>query len=400
MKARQPGQAATHLSEGAGAESPRQHALRSTPLGIPKYRQVYEDLLSAIKSGSYQPGDRLPSEAELGKHYNTSRITVAKAVNELQILGFVSRRAGSGTHVLAPATSTGRVFGLLIPDLGRTEIFEPICHGMMQSPRSKPHSLLWGHSMGEAAQQEKEAEHLCNQYVRQKVSGVFFAPLEFTPAKDAVNNRIVGALDHAGIPIVLLDRCYAPCFLRSKYDPVGIDNRRAGFLITHHLLCHGVKRIAFVAKPLSASTVASRIAGYREALFSSGVHLEQDLVRRGDPDDPDFIGKLLKECRPEAIVCANDFIAARVMASLASKGVSVPQQMRIVGIDDVKYASLLPVPLTTQHQNCADIGAMAMATMLQRIENPNLPIRDVLLQTNTVIRKSCGTHLSTKDKLT
>jgi len=61
--------------------------------------------------------------------------------------------------------------------------------------------------------------------------------------------------------------------------------------------------------------------------------------------------------------------------------------MRIVGIDDVKYASLLPVPLTTQHQNCADIGAMAMATMLQ-------------LQTNTMIRKSCGTHLSRQNKLT
>jgi GntR family transcriptional regulator of arabinose operon len=88
------------------------------------------------------------------------------------------------------------------------------------------------------------------------------------------------------------------------------------------------------------------LSSYREALFSSGVHLEQDLVRRGDPDDPDFIRKLLKECRPAAIVCANDFIAARVMASLASRGVSVPREMRIVGIDDVKYASLLPVPLT------------------------------------------------------
>jgi DNA-binding LacI/PurR family transcriptional regulator len=187
-------------------------------------------------------------------------------------------------------------------------------------------------------------------------------------------------------------------FLRSKYDLVGIDNRRAGFLITHHLLRHGVKRIAFVAKPLSASTVVSRIAGYSEALFSSGVHLEQDLVRRDDPDDPDFIRKLLKECRPEAIVCANDFIAARVMASLASRGVSVPQEMRIVGIDDVKYASLLPVPLTSQHQNCADIGAIAMATMLQRIEIPNLPTRDVLVQTNAVIRKSCGTHFLPKTK--
>jgi DNA-binding LacI/PurR family transcriptional regulator len=388
-------QVMARTNEGIGTESLQEHAPDSLPLVIPRYRQVYEDLLSAIKSGSFQPGQRLPSEAELGKRYNTSRITVAKAVNELQAQGLVSRRAGSGTHVLAPAASTGRVFGLLIPDLGRTEIFEPICHGMMQSPLSKPHSLLWGHSMGEAAQQEKEAEHLCSQYVRQRVSGVFFAPLEFTPAKDAVNNRIVAALDRAGIQIVLLDRCYAPCFLRSKYDLVGVDNRRAGFLITHHLLCHGVKRIAFVAKPLSASTVASRIAGYREALFASGVHLEQDLVRRGDPDDPDFIRKVLKECRPEAIVCANDFIAARVMAGLASKGVRVPQEMRIVGIDDVKYASLLPVPLTTQHQNCADIGAMAMATMLQRIENPNLPTRDILLQTHTVIRKSCGTQLST-----
>ena len=399
MKSRRPGQEVARSNQGVETESHRQQVPKSTSSATPKYRQVYEDLLSAIKSGSFQPGHRLPSEAELGKHYDTSRITVAKAVNELQILGLVSRRAGSGTRVLAPATSTGRVFGLLIPDLGRTEIFEPICHGMMQSPLSKPHSLLWGHSMGEAAQQENEAEHLCDQYVRQRVSGVFFAPLEFTPAKDAVNNRIVAALDHAGIQIVLLDRCYAPCFLRSKYDLVGIDNRRAGFLITHHLLGHGVKRIAFVAKPLSASTVVSRIAGYREALFATGVHLERDLVRRGDPDDPDFIRKVLKECRPEAIVCANDFIAGRVMASLASRGVRVPQEMRIVGIDDVKYASLLPVPLTTQHQNCADIGAMAMATMLQRIENSNLPTRDILLQTHTVIRKSCGTHPSVQSNL-
>ena len=361
---------------------------------IPKYRQIYEDLYSAIRTGSLQAGERLPSEAELGERYNTSRITVAKALNELQLQGLLSRRAGSGTHVLAPAISSGHVFGLLIPDLGRTEIFEPICHGMMQSPFSKPHSLLWGHSMGEASQQEKEAEHLCHRYVAQKVSGVFFAPLEYTPEKDAVNKRIVSALDRAGIQVVLLDRCYAPYSMRSKYDLVGIDNRRAGFLITQHLLLHGVKRVAFIAKPLSASTVMARIAGYREALFAYGIPLEQNLVCRGDPDDPDFIQKVLKDCRPDSIVCANDFTAARVMAGLVSYGVRVPEEMRIVGIDDVKYSGLLPVPLTTQHQNCADIGAMAMVTMLQRVDKPDLPTRDILLQTHTVIRRSCGTHRS------
>lgn len=379
------------------AANPPAHAGLST---VPKYRQIYEDLYSAIATGSFRPGDRLPSEAELGKRYNTSRITVAKAVNDLQAHGLVSRRAGSGTHVSAHAAPDGHVFGLLIPDLGRTEIFEPICHGMMQSSLSKAHSLLWGHSMGEASQQEKEAEHLCNRYIAQKVSGIFFAPLEFTPEKDLVNRRIVSALDRAGIQIVLLDRCYAPYSMRSKYDLVGIDNRRAGFLITQHLLLHGMKRVAFVAKPQSASTVTARIAGYREALFAHGIRPQHDFVRRGDPDDPDFLRKILKECRPDGIVCANDFTAARLMISLANQGVIVPEELRVVGIDDVKYAGLLPIPLTTQHQNCADIGAMAMLTMLQRVENPSLPTRDILLQTHTVIRKSCGTHLVPRPKLT
>ena len=394
MKTRQTAPRAASQEEATRVENRQQKTPVPNSSNAPKYQRVYEDLLSAIRTGAFQPGDRLPSEAELGKHYSTSRITIAKAVNELHQKGLVSRRAGSGTRVVAPAVSSGRVFGLLIPDLGRTEIFEPICHGMMQSPLSKPHSLLWGHSMGEAAQQEKEAEHLCHQYITQKVSGVFFAPLEFTPAKDAVNNRIVAAFDRAGIQVVLLDRCYSPYPMRSKYDLVGIDNRRAGFLITQHLLRHDVNRVAFMARPLSASTVMARIAGYREALIAHGRPLGQDMVCRGDADDPDFLRKMLRNYRPDAIVCANDFTAARIMAGLTKMGIRVPEEMRIVGIDDVKYASLLPIPLTTQHQNCTDIGATAMATMLQRVEKPDLPTRDILLQTHTVVRNSCGVHFT------
>jgi GntR family transcriptional regulator of arabinose operon len=377
---------------------PRSNPKKKT-LEIPKYRQVYEDLHSAITSGTLRRGDRLPTEAELGKRYDTSRITVAKALRELQLLGLVSRQPGSGTHVLATATSTEHVFGLLIPDLGRTEIFEPICNGMMRSPLSKPHSLLWGHAMGELAQQQKEAEQLCHKYIAQKVSGVFFAPLEFTPEKDIINRRIASAFDHAGIPVVLLDRCYAPYPLRSKYDLVGIDNRSAGFLITQHLILHGARRIAFVARRLSASTVHGRIAGYREALLARGIQLHQDLVHLGDPEEPRFLQTVLKS-HPDAIVCANDITAARIMQGLAALGIRVPDEIRIVGIDDVKYASLLPVPLTTQHQNCDDIGAMAIATMLQRLEKPDLPTRDILLQTKTILRRSCGIHPSHFPKLT
>jgi DNA-binding LacI/PurR family transcriptional regulator len=64
--------------------------------------------------------------------------------------------------------------------------------------------------------------------------------------------------------------------------------------------------------------------------------------------------------------------------------------MRLAGIDDVKYASLLSVPLTTLHQPCADMGAIAVSTMLERLRNPKLPARDILLNFRLVIRDSCG----------
>jgi len=361
---------------------------------LPKHRQVFDSLLGAIRSSAYKTGDRLPSEAELGKTFHASRITIAKAVNELQRLGLVSRRAGAGTYVLPQKQTAGYVFGLLIPDLGRTEIFEPICHGMMRSPLSSAHSLLWGHAMGPAEQQEEEAEQLCSHYIAQKVSGVFFAPLEFTAEKDTFNRKIASALDRAGIPIVLLDRCIATYPDRSGYDLVGIDNRSTGFRVTLHLLRLGSKRIAFVAKPLSAPSVEARIAGYREALYSSGISLRENLVCFGDPEDRSFIQSLLRQHKPDAIVCANDLTAAKVMQGVLEAGVRIPEDIRMVGIDDVKYASMLPVPLTTHHQNCGDIGSIAMSTMLERIEHPNLPTRDILLQTSLVIRKSCGACLA------
>lgn len=105
---------------------------------IAKHRRVFDHLLASIQSGELKPGDRLPSEAELGSLFDASRITVAKAVLDLQRMGLVTRRPGAGTHVQGPHPITGHTFGLLIPELGLTEIFEPICHGMMRTPSRGP----------------------------------------------------------------------------------------------------------------------------------------------------------------------------------------------------------------------------------------------------------------------
>jgi DNA-binding LacI/PurR family transcriptional regulator len=86
------------------------------------------------------------------------------------------------------------------------------------------------------------------------------------------------------------------------------------------------------------------------------------------------------------------------MHTLLSIGQKIPEEIRIVGFDDVKYARLLPVPLTTQHQPCRDIGRVALGIMLDRIANPDLPGRDVLLGCELIVRQSCGaqTEIATK----
>lgn len=358
----------------------------------PKYKRIFDALHKGILSGEYKDGARLPSEGELERRFGASRMTVVKAVRQLQQMGLVVRRVGSGTYVSSPGSRGNRLFGLLIPDLGQTEIFEPICQGMAKFTQTNKHSLLWGNAISDSEKKEQSAEHLCHQYIAQGVSGVFFAPLEYTPIKDQVNTRIVAALDRAKIPVVLLDRCFAAYPHRSRYDLVGIENRRTGFQATEHLIKVGGKRIAFFAQRFSASSVDARIAGYREALYAHRMLCDKDLVFAGDPTDENSLKAILDKHRPDAFLCANDRTAASLMQSLASLGRRIPEDIRIMGIDDVKYASLLTTPLTTQHQPCLDIGATAMSTMLQRLEHPELPARDILLSCHLVVRKSCGAH--------
>jgi GntR family transcriptional regulator, arabinose operon transcriptional repressor len=360
------------------------------PRPIPKYSQVYSALRRDIDSGRWREEMKLPSEAELVRLFGVSRITVTRAVKELQAAGLVQRVAGSGTFVKRSRPTLGQSFGLLIPDLGETEIFEPICQGMMASPLARDHALLWGSAATEATSKEARALSLCRQYIERGVSGVFFAPVELTPSRDEVNRGILRALDEARIPVVLLDRPVAPYPQNSQHDLVGIDNRRAGYVITEHLLSLGCRRIVFVGLPHAAATVDAREAGFREALYARKVSFGRASLQRLDPEDVTAVRKLLESLRPDGIVCANDRTAGRLLHSIRHLRHRVPEDIRLVGIDDVEYARLLPVPLSTLRQPTHQIGDLALALMLERIARPTLPPREVRLGCELIVRESCG----------
>jgi DNA-binding LacI/PurR family transcriptional regulator len=224
---------------------------------------------------------------------------------------------------------------------------------------------------------------LCRQCVARGVVGVFFAPLEMAAGAAEANHRVMRALKEAKIPVVLLDRRPGENPTRDRADLAGIDNHLAGYLATEHLLRLGARRVGFVGLENQALTVKPRIAGYRDALAGQpdGVFLL--------PGSGRFtLGPEAAGC--DAFVCSNDRIAGHLMHALLAEGRRIPQDVRIVGIDDVNYASLLPVPLTTVHQPCREIGETALRLMLERLDRPNLPAREVLLECELVVRESCG----------
>ena len=359
----------------------------------PKYRQVYDALLQQISSGRMNAGARLPSEADLGRTFGASRITVGRALRDLQVAGLVERRAGSGTFVRAPRPVTrAHAFGVLMPEAGDVEVFDAICHGLLEAPEARQHVLVWGSRPSTSTSKADHAWRLCEQYIDRQVDGVFFAPIELTPVKDSVNRRIADALAAARIPVVLIDRAIEPFPRRGRHDLVGLDNRRAGALITEHLLSLGCARPVFLGLPNAASSVDGREAGFREAVRTAGLDAATARIWRDDPADRLRLAGLLERDAPDGIVCASDRTAAVLMHALRALGRRVPDEIRLVGIDDVDYAELLPVPLTTLRQPCHEIGVSAMRAMVDRVGQPDLAPREILLHGTLVIRDSCGSQ--------
>lgn len=365
-----------------------------------KHRRLSQRLLADIANGKYGPGSRLPSETQLCEKYSISRPTVGRALRELQEQGLIERRVGSGSYVRStPSSIPGsgiKQLGLLVPGLGKIEIFDVICGELAALARVHDYVMLWGGSGRPRAEIDmsiQEAEDIAEEFVKKGVAGVFFAPFEHTTDKDLANRSIVEKFRQAGIPVVLLDRDLGPFPQRSGFDLVGIDNYAGGFLLAEHLAKLGAKRTLFFRRPYSAGTVDARIAGATAALQARGAKTSDPFVHTGDPTDVAFVRGLQLGRQVDSVICANDHSAAQLMQTLSRLNVAVPKALRIVGFDDVRFATLLPIQLTTMHQPCRDIAVAAMHVMDERISEPTLPPRAVLLTPRLIVRESCGAYL-------
>jgi len=366
-----------------------------------KHRQIFSALAAEIGAGQYRNTGRLPSESQLVSRFRASRPTVVRALRDLQAKGLVTRRAGAGTFLAQAAhtapPSGSRELGLLIPGVGRMEIFEIIAGELARLARAAGYLFWWTgnadpHSDAQASL--RDAEEFCAQVIQRKVAGVFFAPFERTDLRYSANLTLVTKLHEAGCAVVLLDRDIGPFPERSDFDLVGIDNFLAGHTLAEHLIKLGSQRIAFVAYPHCAHTIDARVAGAREAILSHKLEVPTPFFWKGDTDDARFVRQLSAGRLLDAVICGNDYTAAQLIRSLTKLAVRVPRDLRVVGLDDVHYATIISPSLTTIHQPCRDIAAIAFDALLARISDPDKPSRTLLLTPHLVVRESCGAYLS------
>lgn len=389
------------MPDSHAAVDPRQPAETATNKGpVPKHREIYAFVRDAILRGNVAAGQRLPSQEDLCNRFGVSRPTVARALRDLESDGFLECRRGARASVKKPATSAESsvplakgLIGMIVPQLEDSLHAGRVCSSITRYAEEAGYSILLSSSLD--ADSEAAAEELktvCQRLIAQHVVGVFFEPLELPVELHSVNQVIAQELTAAGIQVVLLDRDVYAQPLRSEFDLIGVDNLHGGYVITDHLLRCGSRRPCFAAVNNNLiGTVKARIAGYWEALHEHGIEQRPECVQQWSQSSlASELKQKLDADQPDGIVCTNDHLARQILHHLSALGVRVPEDIRVVGFDDCRFAATLPVPLTTMHQPTDDLARAAVEAMVSRLKDPKRAVRHVQLACSLVVRETCG----------
>ncbi len=268
--------------------------------------------------------------------------------------------------------------GLIVPDISNP-FFPAIARGIEDVANRAGLAVLLCNTDEDLG---KERSYL-TLLRKRMVDGLIFATV-------GANTEHLRMLRRQHIPAVLIAR--APDGV--EIDAVLVDNRRGAREATEHLLRLGHQRIAFIGGPATVSPAKERHAGYRDALGGAGVRADPLLVVDGAfraEGGAAAVGELLRRgVRFTAIIAGNDLMAIGAMEELRRRGRRLPEDVAVVGFDDIMFASLVEPPLTTVAQPTYRMGALAMERLLDLIGGGSRAPRRLVLDPQLVVRRSCG----------
>jgi LacI family transcriptional regulator len=274
-------------------------------------------------------------------------------------------------------TNRSYTIGVLIPDL-TNPLFPPILRGIEDGLETASYTPLVANT-----DNDPERELLDSQTMRaRQVDGIVAA----TARRD---HRLHDALIEAGIELVLVNRRQAELPVSSATA----DDRMGMRLAVEHLISLGHDRIAHLAGPLDYSTGLDRYEGFHETMRAAGLEPDPALVRVAEAFTEAEGARLCTQLVEEgldftAVAAANDLIALGCYDVFAEHGLRCPEEISVVGFNDMPFADRFQPPLTTIHIPHYEIGGAAAELMLERLQNPDADPRDVRLEPNLVVRGS------------
>jgi LacI family transcriptional regulator len=216
---------------------------------------------------------------------------------------------------------------------------------------------------------------------QRRVDGIIFAP-------SAEPKQALDYLIERKLPCVLIDRMADP-----RFDQIGVDNAQAIRTLVDHVVAQGHRNIAFVAGQPGFATTAERISGFHAALKTHGIGVPSDFVVTGNATTADAMAAanrlLSKKKPPSAIVTGNNLATIGVMRAVRERGLAIPDDLSLVGIDDFEWADLFEPRLTLVQQPVAEIGRQAAMLLVERITSPTRLPRAVRLEPTLQQRASC-----------
>lgn len=285
---------------------------------------------------------------------------------------------GYQPNVLARSLRRGvtHTIGIILPD-STNPYFAEVVRGIEDTSFDQGYSVILCNSDNDL---DKE-HHYTNVLVEKQVDGIIFVAA-------GLSSENINTLQTRGVPLVLVDRQVPDV----RVDNVLADNYHGGWLAANHLIELDHHIIACIAGPKGVRLSSERINGYRQALKSSEINMHAQWIVEGDFQyQSGYLGAEVlfnQQPFPTAIFACNDLMAIGAYRYAHENNLKVPEQLSIVGFDDVRLAAYTNPPLTTIRQSKHVMGARAAELLMERIANQDLEPRQEILETNLVIRGS------------
>ena len=306
--------------------------------------------------------------ADIARAAGVSLMTVSRAINNKPGVGEDVRQAivklaeelGYQPNQIARSLATNftTTVGLVVPDI-TNPFFAQIARGVEDTAYKQKYNIFLVNTAENPARERAALDSLWQKGVDGLILCSSRLPdetleIEFDrfPAVLLVNRELINPISHI--------------------ITINVDDRRGAHLVIQYFRDHGRRHIAYINGPITSLSAKRRFEGYRTALEEAGIGFEPDLVECCAPDTEGgrlaTASLIARAPKIDAIYCFNDLVAVGAIQIVRELGINVPEDIAIIGVDDIPLATIIRPQITTLHVNLRQIGRLAMRTLLDTIE--------------------------------